>query len=85
MLSQESTRSPVAGIDASIQALHKLRQNRHESLVDYRRRFVAVTDVLKHTEVELGKSLTRLVDASLKSNGGLARNKATEAQVADAE
>lgn len=69
MLNQQDTKNPMVAIDVTMQALFKLRQNRYESLVVYRKRFAAVIDVLKHSKIDLGKALTKAVDASLKAKG----------------
>lgn len=53
MLNQEGSKCPSAAADAAMAALYRIRQNRHETLTEYRKRFRAATEVLEHMEVNL--------------------------------
>lgn len=83
MLNQQNTRSPVASIDASLPTLFKIRQNRHESLVENCKRFFAVTEVLKHIDMDLGRALVRLTGGILKTDHEMVKNKAKQATTDD--
>lgn len=75
MINQQNTKIMIVEVDYSIQSLSKLRQQKNESLAEFRKRFVAVTDVLKHIEVQLGRTLVRIVDETLKDNIGVVRTR----------
>lgn len=85
MINQEGSRCPVAATDASIAALYKIRQNRYESLTEYKKRFVAATEVLEHTKVNLGRALVGLTDKTLKKEKSIERSKATPDEIKDME
>lgn len=84
MLNTEGSRSPTASAYSAMQALFKLRQNRYESLEEYRKRFTAATEVLEHVDIQIQKSLVGLTDSLLKSEGNT-RTLATPAILKDAE
>lgn len=60
MLNQQDSKSPVVRAVSSISAVFRIRQKRHEGLQDYRTRFMATVDVLKHIGVELGRALVTI-------------------------
>ena len=66
MLNQESSQSPIVSADTSLEAVYKLRRNGHEPLSEYRKRFVAATEVLEYINVKLKKALVGLTDMVLK-------------------
>lgn len=84
MLNTEGSRCPTAAADAALAALYRLRQNRYESLDEYRKRFTAATEVLEHIDVNLQKALVGLADKCLKENGST-RTLATSAGLEEAE
>lgn len=85
MLNQQGSKSPVVAAYSSIIALTRVRQNRHESLMDYRKRFIAASQVLEHIEVDLGTSLKKIVGKTLQSDGVTTRESATNSQLKAAE
>lgn len=85
LLNQEGSRCPIAATDATIAAMYKVRQNRHETLTEYKKRFSAVTEVLEHINVSIGKALVALTDKALKADYNVTRTAATGDQVKQAE
>lgn len=59
MLNNQGARSPVVATHASISIVFRMRQNRHEGLIEFRNRLVAATKVLEHIEVRLRFALWR--------------------------
>lgn len=54
---------------ASIKALHRMRQNYHEPLAEYRKRFVAAAEVLEHMDITLRKTFEGLSTKSFERQG----------------
>lgn len=85
MLNQQGSKSPMVAAYDSIFTLTMVRQNMHESLMDYRKRFVAATQVLEHIEVDLGTALKKIVGTKLKTDNETTRESATSAQIGAAK
>lgn len=66
MLNQQADRNPVLSTYSAVAAVFKLKQQRHEELSEFRKRFTAAVDVLKHIGVDLGAGLTTLSESALK-------------------
>lgn len=85
MLNQEGSIYTVATADASLSAVYKLRHNRHESLLEYRKRFVAATEVLEHIDLNLEKAFVGLTNKWIQAEEKNKRKDAISAQVETAE
>lgn len=75
MLNQQSDRNPVLSTYSAIAGMFKIRQNRHEELPEFRKRFVAAKEVLEHIGVSMGAALTKITDCALTKDGKEARDK----------
>lgn len=85
ILNQESSRSSIASEVASMAALHLLRQHQHEPLAEYQKRFVAASEVPKHLNIDLGKTLVGLSTKNLKDTEKKTRTMTTSEQIETAE
>ena len=65
--------------------LLRLRQRRQEDLAEYRKRFVATTDVLEHMGVVIGGALVKIADAILEKDFQKTREAATDIEANQAE
>lgn len=84
MMNQQETQYPTVSTLLSVQALFSMRQNKYESLEDYRTRFEVAVQVLEHIGVDLGKALVKRVDEIFKEQN-LTREQATTQQIKAAE
>lgn len=84
MLNQQDARSPTLATYNSITSMFKIQQYRHETLVEFRTRFVTAIQVIEHIGVDFGRCLTRLTNMNLKDEN-VARDQATKEQINAAE
>lgn len=84
MINHQDTCYPTLSAFVTVLTLLKLYQFRHETLEDYRTKFEAAVEVVKHVGVDLPKALTRLTDESLKADK-LSRDTTTQEQISEAE
>lgn len=85
MLNQQSTKNPVVAAYGSIIALTRVRQGRYESLMGYRKRFIAAAQVLDHIEVDMGAALHKIVGTTLKNDNKITCELAMPEQIKTAE
>lgn len=85
MINQQDSKSPIVGAVSSIASVFKIRQKRHEGLQEYRKRFSASVDVLKHIGVYLGKALTKINNNILKIEKKKGREDAVKKEIDEAE
>lgn len=85
MLNQQGARSPVQATYSSLMAVFRMRQNRHEELIEFRKRFVAATQVLEHIGVKFGGALEKIANKILKEDKKLERSDATKDDIKEAE
>lgn len=85
MLNQQGARSPVMATYSSLAAIFRLKQARHEDLVEYRKRYTAATQVLDHVGVKLGGALQKLANGILKEYDGVERSTASTDQIQRSE
>lgn len=84
MMNQQETQCPTVSTLLSIMALFVMRQNKYESLDDFRTRFEVSVQVLEHMGVDLGRALVKRVD-KLLAEKGLTRDDSTDEQIKEAE
>ena len=53
LINQQGSKSPMTTMAVALETLIRVKQGRFESLTEYRRKFVAASDVLKHIGVEV--------------------------------
>lgn len=85
MLNQQSTKNPVVAAYGSIIAMTRVRQGRYESLIEYRKRFVAAAQVLDHIEIDMGAALRKIVGTTLENDDQTTRDLASAEQIKTAE
>ena len=66
MMNQETSRSPIASSVGAMKALHRMRQNHHESLTEYQKRFTGAAEVVHDMGIGLDVAYHRLVEKSLE-------------------
>lgn len=84
MLNHQDTCYPTLSVLVTLQTLFKRYQFRHETLEDYRTKFEATVEVIKHVGVDFAKCLTKLTNDVLTADN-LSRNTATQDQISEAE
>lgn len=84
MLNQQGSRSPSVITCSALAAVFRIRQNRHEELIEFRKKFVAATQVLEHVGINLGSALDKMTNTLLKEES-TDRAAATDIEIKEAE
>lgn len=85
MLNQQSSTCPTMAMISSSKSLFKMNQGKYEDLVEFKKRFNAVAEVLDHIEADLSGYARGLTNKILKKDHNLDRDEASKAQVEAAQ
>lgn len=78
ILNPEGLRRIIATINIATLATYKIRQSRYKTLTKYKRRFLDATEVLKHIDIALVRTLNGLENKRLRDKNSVKRAKATD-------
>lgn len=84
-LNQQSSTYPTMAMISSSKSLFKMNQGKYEDLIEFKKRFTAVAEVLDHIEADLSGYTKGLANKILKKEHNVDRKDANEAQIEAAQ